>query len=200
MSKKKEPRNNIQLPNCNLEENRNEDIFEKMEKHNNDPFWKEILENFSKRKYPKGFIVTKDTLKYGNRVCKLTCKPDKALEKLKKFMNQVLGVCSDRDIVSIKKNSKNTCYEKWTDITRKPVKDTLLYNYLEKLSDENSLDNRKMLYTKALFFLYLNGGLINKDNIVISNNEISHIKGVNFIPETCKFYVEEKSNVKNRNM
>lgn len=166
-----------------------------------DAYWKEIFENAAQNKFPRSFSYVGETLIYrtGSHKIKIDVPniPEEALSVCMSFFKEKGGMCSNDDMIKIKKyneeiSENNKEIKNWTDIKKIKVKELLLYNYVTELSNKYNMDD----YNKKLLETTINKGFLlkNFDNksVQFDDGKITGIKGLIYDEYTNNFIIDNK--------
>jgi hypothetical protein len=180
------------------------ELFEDLLKMETDPFWITILDDAAQGKFPRNF-------KYQNGILssKLRSKPinvplkgtnAEILEIVKNFFLKCGGIESPLDVQNKKEKEKTMLDQiieddieiNWSQIRSDKQKMVMISLYVEQLGEKYklSIDERKGLVQNIKIGIL--AGYLNTDNIVIKNNNISEIFGLNYDKETKQFSIDKK--------
>lgn len=170
-------------------------IFSELAVEADDEYWKEILEDCSNGKFPKGFFFRNENFcfKRGKKVVSI---PSSQLDinTFVNFVHQHGGFISNEDKkrreTSIKAPSRRITTLPWKKLS-KGTKERLIENYVRLLSKKYEFDESLIYEIKDKIQLYIFIGEIKEFDIDYRDNMINEIKNVKFDSETSNIYLTE---------
>jgi len=155
-----------------------------------DPYWKEIFDQCSLGKFPKGIKIKNNSIIVNIKEKEVFSLEGKSLDVFKTMMNifkNKLNLISDRDLSSqkkdveeLKESLKETYDGTWKQIRPKKIKDILLLNYVINCKYKYKLPPEKVNKLYSLIKLGLVFKTITSDDIDYSDGIIHNIEGINF--------------------
>ena len=171
-------------------------IFMKFSEHVDDPYWKSILINCAKGKFPKGFIYNDNILLY--RPNGESVNIDDTGESINIFIDFIrsnakirskMDLDREKDYEKEQQIGKNVKFEEWGKIKSKFNKRLLIIEYVTKMKNLYDLSQDESDQLTTLINMNMNEEII-KRNIIIQDNNISGINGLQWDPISRKFYLE----------
>jgi len=174
-------------------------IFEEMSKISTDPFWKNLFLDIAKNNPKRGFSYSPnlhpDSCNVGKLVyksqgkeyfCEVNNNPNISIINVKNFMTEKANIMSDHDkkIKNIELNNELLNKRKieinnWNGV--KNEKKTIIINFTEKMAKKYSLNQEEKNNLINVINEGIAGGILDNDNIIVLNNEIVEIIGLNNI-------------------
>jgi len=166
-----------------------------------DPYWRQVFEDLSKGKFPKGSgtdssgktIYFKNT----NERYKLETQPELLFKQLKELFQTKLGMRSKKDrsnihdeIELLKENLELLYTGTWASIRKKSIKDALIRNFVLELKELYSLDITQTAQLKELLQIGFLFNWILPESVVYDDKQISEIKGLVYDETTKKFELD----------
>ena len=161
--------------------------FQEMRELENDEFWKNVLNKFSKNIFPKDFKYINGVLYFKpntkkNRAEILIDKEDtiKSLNKFKIFMRERGYIShSEREKISdiIENNiEERLIIETWKDILRN--KEYHIRNYIIDLKEKYNLNSFESSNLESTLMIGIASDFFNEDNIIIENEKIKDMSNL----------------------
>jgi len=178
----------------------NKIFFECLAYVGDDNFWKYKFKKMAYGNYPPSFFYKDDTL-YKKKKTKIVSlkidkNPEKAYNQVKEFLHEHGNIYSLKDLVKIdeltneerNENENENENLEWKNF-KSFYKNSMIYNYVEKLIDENKLniENKYKLINEIKLSLYLK--YLENDDFEIKDNNIINIKKLKY--ENGEYYVEK---------
>jgi len=174
-------------------------IFEEMSKVEHDPFWKEYWIRASKGKFPTGFSFNGNELFYSYRkkVSKVSFGKDiiDSCQLVKHMYQEYSSIYSPLDIKHIDQrkdifySNRDTDIKSWSDCNPSQ-KAGLITHFLVVLAREYSLSVEEKNALHQTMNVGVNIGAFNTKNIIIENNKIVDIIGLEWSDEKEMFYID----------
>jgi hypothetical protein len=175
-----------------------------------DPYWKQIFEDCSRGKFPRGCSIDNDgkilyikkptgiNQQYQTYV--LNKPPGEIFIELKKIFQEQLNLKSNRDrqiqrdeFDDICKDLQESFTSGWQKIKRKKIKDPIIRRYILELKDVYNLDDRETAEVAQILKLGFLFNWIDNDDVVYEDQRIIEIKTLHFDPEERTFELDEPS-------
>lgn len=183
-------------------------IFSRCSEYTLDPFWKQVFEECSRNKFPRGsgispdgqvvyFYIRENNKNYiSYRLKKKT--PEKIFQDLKRMFQDQLQLRSNRDrqdlrneIEDICQNLQETFNGNWQEIRKKNIKESLIRKYILDVKDKYSLTNKEITeFTRIIRLGFLFNWILS-DDVVYENRQILDILTVHFDEQERLFEVVE---------
>lgn len=165
-------------------------IFEEASQWTNIPFWKEMLQQCSLAKFPKGMSVSKGIVYINTSATKknpqrydIPSDPREVCALMKKLFTENLGLKSEQDkgkdletFRSTQKEFKAQTFTQFKDASLKVQKEELIDQFVIKMSKEKGLTTKEMIKFKNAIHVGLHMKII-KD-IEFDNGVITHVPGI----------------------
>lgn len=173
--------------------------FEEMRKFNTNIFWDKILVKFSCNMFPKDFRYTNSTLYYKVKTKKHkdelfidTEKVEETFYKLIEFLRSK-GIIPITDVVDdYEQDYENTEKKEltsWKDVGR--FKGVMIYEYIKLLGDKYKLNNKELKQIESLLKISLYNDIIKNENIIITDEKISKIIGLEWSEQKRIFSINK---------
>lgn len=184
-------------------------IFTRCKKFLSDPFWKQIFDDLSRGKTPRGVMINETYIycSYKDKDFSFQYKgknESQIYENIHRLFTTRLNIYSQRDqyqrildLETVRNEIESNKREKWSSIRKKDIKNTLLLNYVIRMKSEhnlNTIEAKKLL--SAIRIGIITKVIISK-NIIMKDGEIDYIE--NLTVENGKFYIEDIYPVKTIN-
>lgn len=176
-------------------------IFEEISKAEHDPFWKEYWIRASRGKFPPGFSFNGNELFYSYRkkVSKVTFSKDVAdsCQLAKHMYQENSSIYSPLDMKHINQrkevfySNRDTDIKSWSDCNNSQ-KAGLITHFLVLLAREYQLSTDEKNALHQTLNVGVNIGAFNTKNIIIENNKIVDILGLEWSDEKEMFYIDTK--------
>lgn len=175
-----------------------------------DPYWKQVFEECSNGKFPKGSNIdqTTNTVFIKNKPSKnykLTFDPHQDFVNMKELFHQETGLKSNRDRQKTREKIETICEDlkdqytcDWKDIRGKKIKDPIITRYILDLKEKYGLSNKEVkqaTQTLKLGFLF---NLITTDKVIYENHQIIDITALHFNEKTRLFKLVDKASTPKR--
>jgi len=166
-----------------------------------DPTWKNIFNEASFGKLPKGFTY-KDgyiTHKIRNKIARIQISddPDRAVNECISFFKEKAGIMSLEDHKKAKEDfeeyllkSGSLLPTKWSEIRKKKVKDVLISTFITRLSKELGLTQQEKNDLRNKIYLGFILGCFGNEQVKLDNGYIRNIAGLDFDQETRSFRID----------
>lgn len=169
-------------------------IFLECSQLTDDSLWKELLENASHGKFPRGFTYRDNILTYKIRSKTFTLEvsnnPFEALTQCIDFMKRTARIASEAD----KERDRFEIEEKlreqvaldqcnWSDIKKKKVKALLISSFIERTARERCYTPKQKDYFKMILNVGFSLGYLSKNDIVFEGGQITRIEGLLLEPK-----------------
>ena len=183
-------------------------IFRECETYTLDPFWKEIFQQCSRNRFPRGvrYDWKKNTLyvklqgssagKPNVKVCKIPPEAPDAFEVVTSVFRE-LGLRSKRDMDLKREEIRKVRKERtvnldcsWKEIKPKYMKDRMIHNFVRSLQEKYELDSRE---TKGLLNTIILGfqlKQIDSTDVRYEKGEILGIDSLEFSSEKRSFCID----------
>lgn len=173
-------------------------IFEQSATFTNDSFWKEILNECSKGKFPRysSYNSNEHTITIhsdsGKSIFDLPQNPQELTNRvIQIYRDRENGIQSNDDISKSKRKAKAQKNENsinmncgWKNIRQKSARDTLIFNYAYKLKEKYKLDDKQFKKFLALLSLGFQYKQLSSDDIIYSHGRIKKIKNIKYSKKT----------------
>lgn len=174
-------------------------IFDEMAKAEHDPFWQKLWIRASKSKFSPGFTFNGKELSYSYRkkVSKVNLSTNiiDSCQLAKHMYQECSSIFSPLDLKRINHRKDIAYNNRVNEITswakcKEPQRNTLITHFLLELVKEFRLSPLEKNELHQTINVGVNIGAFNDSNIVISNNKIDHIIGLEWNDQTEKFYID----------
>ena len=168
-----------------------------------DAYWKQVFEECSKGKFPKGCRLAPDNMTvYFMNGASYTMKncPETDYLELKKMFQEHINLRSDKDRKDIRDEldgTRQTIQElfagDWIQIRRKKLKDPIIRSFILDIKEKYNLT---LLETENVYKIIRLGFMFNwipNNAVVYEDQKILDITSLHFNPKTREFELEEKS-------
>ena len=167
------------------------DIFRECSELTTDQTWRNIFNEASYGKLPRGFSF-KDghiTHKIRNKTSRieLNSDPKRAIDEAREFFKEKAGIMSQDDLKKAKEefeefllNSDSLYPSKWSEIRKKKVKDVLISSYICKVAKELNIDQKAKEDLRNKIYLGFILGCFGNDNIQLEEGYIKNITGIDY--------------------
>lgn len=179
------------------------DIFKECSQLVTDQTWKNIFNEASYGKLPRGFTF-KDghvTHKIRNKTSRieLNADPQRALQESLEFFKEKAGIMSQDDQKKAREEfeefllvSGSLYPTKWSEIRKKKVKEVLVSSYICKVAKELTLDQKEKEDLRNKIYLGFILGCFGNDNIELEEGYIKNIAGLNYDSSKKTFIINYK--------
>jgi hypothetical protein len=175
-----------------------------------DPYWKQIFEDCSRGKFPRGSSIDNEGkvlyikkpigTNQQYQTYNLNKSPSEIFIELKKLFQEQLNLKSNRDkqiqrdeFDDISKDLQESFTSGWQKIKRKKIKDPIIRRYILELKDVYNLDDRETAEVAQILKLGFLFNWIDNDDVVYEDQRIVEIKTLHFDPEERIFELDEPS-------
>jgi hypothetical protein len=183
-------------------------IFAECAQYTLDPYWKQLFEECSKGKFPRGFnldqktntiyIRSKSSHNKSYISYQLIKNPDQIYKDLKKLFQEHLHYRSNKDrhdnrveLDNICKDLQKTYNEGWNKIRRKKIKEPIIRQYILNLKEEYQLtDTETTALAKIIKLGFLFNWIANED-VEYEDQCITNIATLHYDPDERIFKLEE---------
>lgn len=183
-------------------------IFHEASEFTFDPYWKQVFDECSKGKFPKGssidntgkIVYFKSKQNNVSKTYKLNDDPKKVFQELKQLFYEQINLKSNRDRQVIKdelndicENLKETFAGTWQKIKRKKIKDPIIRSFILDLKSKYELNDEE---TKQLIQLIKLGFIFNwidNNSVIYKDQRILDIESLHFNPDERKFILDKPS-------
>lgn len=170
-------------------------IFDEMFKRESDPFWKDYWSRASQGKFPSGFSFNGSEVYYTRRnKCTRVVINDNIVEMcqvIKAAMQEHANIYSPSDLKRLNNilNLDDNVHdiESWSKCNG--TKKDIIAHYLLELGEEYKLNSKEREELDQTINVGVNIGAFNKKTIIMSNNKIVYIEGLDWDTEQKKFYI-----------
>lgn len=174
-------------------------IFGEMVAAEPDPFWKEYWVRASKGKFPFGFSFNGKALfySYRNKLTKVVFDKDVAhmCQLAKHLYQDKANIHSPRDL-KYNEQRKELMYSNikveeltsWAKCNLSQKNNLITYYLLELVNDYN-LNTKRKAELEQTIKAGINVGAFNEKNIVLQDNKINNIEGLEYNKTSAKFYI-----------
>jgi len=174
-------------------------IFEEISKAEYDPFWKEYWTRAAKGKFPVGFSFNGNDLFYSYRKkgSKVSFAKDitDSCQLAKHMYQENSSIYSPLDMKHINQrkeifySNRDTDIKSWSDCNASQ-KAGLITHFLVVLARDYSLNTDEKNALHQTINVGVNIGAFNVKNIIIENNKIADINGLEWSDEKEMFYID----------
>lgn len=172
-----------------------------------DNFWKSIFHKMSQGKFPKGFKFKNNAIifKHGSKTFQqeILDNPYEIINTCISFYKTNAGMSSSTDLENQRKeinetiNKRIESNDKWGCFRKHAIKQLMINDYAKRTINQYNLDPSCYKQLVTIINLGFILGKINSSSIQIGDNMIKNIRGINFNPDTKKFYLLPNLSVKN---
>lgn len=173
--------------------------FEEMRKFNTNIFWDKLLVKFSCNMFPKDFLYKNSTLYYKVKTKKHkdeifidTENLEKTFQNLTNFLRSK-GIIPITDVVDDYEKELEVVEKKelnnWKDAGK--FKGIMIYEYIKILENKYKLNNKETKQLESLLKISLYNDIIKSDNIIIKNEKISKINGLEWSNKERIFRIDK---------
>jgi len=178
-------------------------VFEQCVQHTTDDFWKNIFENFSMGKCPKGLYISKDTIYSSNKKkgvfynipqYESIAQSKNVFSEVRNILMNELSICSNIDIDNKKREISETNKPGeinddtvWSEIRKKNTREIYIIKFVLRMKRKYNLDwhNTQDLYSLVhTSFIYKSQS--SKD-VNFKNKRIESINGIEYDESLKKF-------------
>lgn len=176
-------------------------MFEDCEQYTLDPFWKEIIEECNKGRFPKGitFNSQKNTLRTHEGVFDIPLEKQKCTALLLKLfrscgLKSPADIKIERDAFINESNSTTVVLDcEWKKIKPRSLREGFILDYVCNMGKVLKLTRNE----EKRFFKFLNLGIftrmIDNDDIEYNSGKIHFISNINFNSKTRQFeYIKKQ--------
>lgn len=160
--------------------------FEEMRKFNENIFWDKQLMKFSRNLFPKDFRYTNSTLYYKVKSKKHKDELFIDTENLEQTFNKLIDFLRSKGIIPI--TDVNDDYEQYIEnVDKKEIKTwkdagklkgLMIFQYIKFMKEKYKLDIKESKQLESLLKISLYNDIIKTDNIIIKDERISKIIGL----------------------
>lgn len=155
------------------------EIFKNLAKAENDSYWSDIYNEFSRGKFPKNLHFQHMELKYGKLSYALTDDPYVNIIGIREFLINT-GLYINDDNIEEQQDEEEIVTERLWKNCDKLSKRELIRNYTFYLKDELSLNEQQRIKILNHINILINTCTIKCGDIQIENNSITYINGFNY--------------------
>lgn len=173
--------------------------FEDMREFNDNVFWDKTLMKFSRNLFPKDFRYTNSTLYYKVKSKKHKDEIFIDTQNLEQTYHKLIEFLRSKGIIPI--TDVNDDYEKdienierkeitvWKDAGK--MKSLLIFQYIKLMQSKYELNVKETTQLESLLKISLYNDIIKSENIVIKNEKISKIIGLEWSKESRIFRIDK---------
>ena len=168
-------------------------LFIKFSEYVDDPYWKSIFLDSAKGKFVKGFTYNNNTLVYRTNGKSIILDENlNTINKIIDFIRTNTGIRSPMDLEREKDYERehqaiNVNMNNWSKIL-KFNKKLIIIEYVTKMRKLYNLTQEETDQLSTLIYMNMNEDVIKK-NIVLDDNNISKINGLEWDPVKRKFFL-----------
>lgn len=166
-----------------------------------DPYWKDIFENASRNKFPRGFMYKNSLLthKKGTRIQRIEI-PDSVSEALSlclSFFKQAAGLMSEMDREKMQREISQELLDKyalekisWKDIKKEKVRNLLINEYIRdvaiklNLNHEGFVELSTLIHKGFLFKRFI------KNDVIFEQGKVIGINGLIIDYEKASYHID----------
>ena len=179
------------------------EIFNECVAYNTDVFWIQKLRNAAKGKFPPKFYYQNNILSYGktkkSKRILLSDDPQQRCEEFITFIRNNGCKFSPTDIYNSKaielKNSDLNYEVKWTSTSMK-MKDCMIYNFVNTVSEKYSFDNKTKFSLLRTLRYDISNKKIDDSCIFVKRNKIEQISSLILDKNSFRMIPSQKKTVK----
>lgn len=178
-------------------------IFAQVKEYTLDPFWCDILDNFTNGNIHPGITLKDDSIVIGSEEFETFCFSDEGDQDERAETSMMiigalrseLGIISDTErfdkkLESFSGEEQTLC---WSKVKNKAKREMFVLQFTEKEQKQKALsdEERQSLYWFLMTCIDL--GCIRSDSILMEDGRIKEIQGLLFDPESASYRLEEFS-------
>ena len=169
-------------------------LIKECEKYVSDPFWKQLFNDMSRGKCPKGIIIFNNTVsstykRNGFSYCFTDKEPEVIADELFNILKTTGCIYSEKDLNDEKIDNVTVTYKNWKSIKCKKIKNMLLYDWVIRMTKRYGLSINQSNSLYRLVMMSLNEIKTHKsDDIILDDNgNISEIVDIEYCKESKEF-------------
>ena len=170
-------------------------LIKECEKYVTDPFWKQLFNDMSRGKCPKGIIIFNNTVsstykRNGFSYCFTDKEPSVIADELFNILKTTGCIYSEKDLKDEKIDSIITAsYKNWKSIKCKKTKNMLIYDWVTRMTKKYALSISESNKLYKLINMSLNEIKTHKsDDIILDDNgKISEIVDIEYSSDFKEF-------------
>ena len=186
-------------------------IFEQCAELCEDEDWKLVLTKASMNKFPRGFTFSNNTLMFRKKknveTMDLSNNPEEAMQQSINFFKVFGKIKSvkyklDANILEKEtiKRQRREAIVKWNDNKKKNIKDLLINKFIKQETEKYNLNYKQRKELSCLINVGLNLNYFDSSTIIIENEKITNIIGLNYINDAYFLDIDLiKNTIKNNN-
>ena len=173
--------------------------FEEMRQFNENVFWDKILMKFSRNLFPKDFRYTNSTLYYKVKSKKHKDELFIDIEKLQETLEFLISFLRSKGIIPIT-DVKDDYEKEFGTVEKKEVttwkesgrfKGIMIYEYIKLTEKKYTLSHKESKQLESLLKISLYNDIIRNENIIIKNENITKIIGLEWSPDQRMFRIDK---------
>jgi hypothetical protein len=169
-------------------------LIKECELYVSDPFWKQLFNDMSRGKCPKGVIIFNNTVsstykRNGFSYCFTDKEPQIITEELINILKTTGCIYSEKDLKEENVETSSVIYKNWKQIKCKKTKNMLIYNWVIKMSKKYNLNIYQSNNFYKLIISCLNDiKTHNSDDIILDDEgEIKEILDIKYCSKNKYF-------------
>ncbi len=200
---------NIETPeNTGTNKKRPHPIFSECAQFTLDPYWRQVFEECSRGKFPRGSGIDSEgrVVYFRNRApntknyvsYRIKESPEQVFKDIKKLFQEQLNFKSNKDRQEIRAELDDICKDlqesftgTWQKIKRKKIKDPIIRRYILDLKEEHDLTDKETAEVAQIIKLGFLFNWIPNEQVIYHDQRILDIKTVHFDPEDRTFILDE---------
>lgn len=175
-------------------------IFSACAERCDDPYWKDIFENASRNKFPRGFMYKNNLLihKKGTKTQRIEI-PDSISEAVSiclSFFKQAAGLMSELDRERMQREISQELLDKyalekmgWKDIKKEKVRDLLINEFIRNVAIELKLNHTGLISLQTLIHKGFLFKQFTKDDVIFECGRVIGIKGLVIDYDKNTYYI-----------
>lgn len=191
-------------------------IFAECMQYTLDPYWRQLFDDCSKGKFPRGCGIDAEgkIIYFRNRTSnnnnnyisyKLKKNPEDTFKDIKNLFQQELNYKSKKDRQDIRDNLNDICKElqesftgDWQSIKRKKIRDPIIRKYILELKEKYNLSDKSTTNVAQMIKIGFLFNWIPNDQVVYEDQEIVDIKTLHYDEEEGVFTLDEPKTIHKR--
>jgi hypothetical protein len=178
--------------------------FEECSRLTSDPFWSDIFAKAARNQFPTQFQFRNNnlTFKARNKIQTQAITPDdpaKTLSDCMMFMKATAGLHSARDtqIRDAEESDKVARREvahniTWSSLRSAKQRIGYILDFIRHFSAANKLSSAKASQLENIIRMGLLSGMLTEANIIMVDNKIATVTGIDYNPETGQYVLSNK--------
>jgi hypothetical protein len=160
-----------------------------------DPFWKEIFENASKGKFPKGFFYKDGVLSYRKKNTPVLQIPADKYNATLLCLDYFRNIGDMKSAIDLEaeletRSSLENVSVIWMDAKHKTINPSLIRQYVTMKHEELGLNSKTATQFRTVINMGFFLGCLDSSSVVFKDSKIDDIKGVIYDKENNKFILD----------